>query len=98
MQQVLSDHHWLHDLRVEPWRRLCRRELVRFCVHVLAPARYHRRICRELESVARGDVPRLMVLAPHRREPQGAACGDARSMCSGMGVASFDANSIGALL
>jgi len=69
MTRPNSDQHRLYDLRAEYWRRICRRELVPFAVHALAPkgeapARHHRRICAELEAVARGDVLRLMVLAP----------------------------------
>jgi hypothetical protein len=67
-QAATSDHVWLYELRQEYWRRQCRHEPVPFCIYALAakreqPARHHRRICQELESVARGDVLRLMVLA-----------------------------------
>jgi len=69
MFQTPSDPARLYQLRTEHWRRMCRRELVPFAVHALTPkgetpARHHRRICAELEAVARGDVLRLMVLAP----------------------------------
>ena len=43
--------------------------LIAFCTHALAPrselpAAHHQRIVAELENVARGEVTRLMILAP----------------------------------
>jgi hypothetical protein len=47
----MSNQARLYELRQESWRRLCRRELVPFSVHALAPkgelpAQHHRRILR----------------------------------------------------
>ena len=69
MSRVMSDHARFHELCHEHWRRICRREPTSFCVHALAwmgetPARYHHRICSQLETVARDDVPRLTVSTP----------------------------------
>jgi hypothetical protein len=64
-----SDHQHLHELRTLQWRRICQRDFLSFCIHALAPrgespARHHQRICSELQAVARGEIPRLMVLMP----------------------------------
>jgi predicted phage terminase large subunit-like protein len=69
MPQATSDQQRLFELRRELWARTCRREFTAFAVHTLAPksempARHHRAIIAELERVARGEVLRLMVLAP----------------------------------
>ena len=56
-------------LRREMRRRECRRNLLAFCTDALAPLGqapdvHHRLLIRELEGVARGDTPRLMINMP----------------------------------
>ena len=50
-------------------RRKCRRSFLAFCIDALAPLGlapdvHHRLLIRELEGVARGDTPRLMINMP----------------------------------
>jgi len=64
-----TDYLRLQELHAGYWRQACRAELLSFCIHALSwkrqtPARHHRLICQELEAVARGEVLRLMILAP----------------------------------
>lgn len=57
------------QLRRELWRRECRRNLLAWSTEALwplgqTPARHHRAIIAKLEALARGDITRLMILAP----------------------------------
>jgi len=66
---MLAEQQRLWELRMLEWRAICQRSLLPFCIHALtpkgeSPASHHRRLCIELEAVARGEVTRLMVLAP----------------------------------
>src|SRR4051794_27274567 len=59
----------LFEVRREQWRRICRNNLLACATEVLEPrgfkpAQHHRLICEEVEAVIRGQVPRLILLAP----------------------------------
>jgi predicted phage terminase large subunit-like protein len=64
-----DDSRRLLELEREQWHRQCRSSFLPFAIEALAarnevPARHHKLICTELESLARGRFKRLMILAP----------------------------------
>lgn len=68
MDRALRDPE-LASLLHEQQKREVHSSLVSWCTEALAPmgqrpARHHRLICQRLEAVERGDVDRLMILAP----------------------------------
>jgi hypothetical protein len=59
----------LLELKREQWRRVCRRSLLPFAIEALAPrgmgpAKHHELFCVEIEAVTRGQVPKLILIAP----------------------------------
>ncbi len=59
----------LLHIRQQQWRQFCCENFLAFATEALQPfgqkpARHHRRMCAELEAVARGEVRRLIILAP----------------------------------
>jgi predicted phage terminase large subunit-like protein len=66
---VSTDRERLAELKREQWHRTCRRSFLPFAFEALAlrgeaPAHHHRLFCARLESVARGQCKRLMILGP----------------------------------
>ena len=73
-----ADIRKLVEVRQEPWRRLCRGNLLACATALLeprgyTPARHHELFCGEIESVVRGQHPRLILIvraaAPNRHTP-----------------------------
>jgi hypothetical protein len=59
----------LLELERERWRRVCRSNLLAFAIEALSPrgmkpARHHELFCAEIEAVTRGQVPKLILIAP----------------------------------
>jgi predicted phage terminase large subunit-like protein len=64
-----TDRQRLVELKREQWHRTCRRSFLPFAFEALAargetPARHHRLFIEKLESVARGQCKRLMLIGP----------------------------------
>jgi predicted phage terminase large subunit-like protein len=59
----------LLELERERWRRVCRGNLLAFAIEALSPrgmkpATHHELFCAEIEAVTRGQVPKLILIAP----------------------------------
>jgi predicted phage terminase large subunit-like protein len=59
----------LLELQHEQWRRVCRGNLLAFAIEALSargmkPAKHHELFCAEIEAVTRGQMPKLILIAP----------------------------------